>query len=88
MAPGMLSICAYMSYMCVTFGAGVSSQPALKLPAFASPVTAVAFAPASCSSCSPQSSDMDVLGVGLESGALQLWGLQRHSKGDAVGYAG
>ena len=70
------------------FSPGVPSQPALKLPAFAAPVTAVAFAPASCGSSRPQRSGMNVLAVGLESGGLQLWGLHRKAKDSASGYTG
>ena len=55
---------------------GLPTQPAVKLPTFSHPVTAVAFAPAECNSCSAaEGSGRDLLAVGLESGALQLWGL-------------
>ena len=57
---------------------GLPTQPAVKLPALSHPVTAVAFAPAECGSRSAaEGSGQDVLAVGLESGVLQLWGLQK-----------
>ena len=66
--------------------AGLPTQPAVKLPALAHPVTAVAFAPAERSSRSAaEGSGTDVLAVGLESGALQLWGLRKN--GTASGSA-
>ena len=57
---------------------GLPTQPAVKLPAFAHPVTAVAFSPAVCDSRSAaEGSGRDLLAVGLDSGALQLWGLRK-----------
>ena len=67
---------------------GLPTQPAVKLPALAHPVTAVAFAPAECSSRSAaEGSGRDVLAVGLESGALQLWGLRNSVTAAASGSA-
>lgn len=58
---------------------GLPTQPAVKLPALLHPVTAVAFAPAECSSRSAaEGSGRDLLAVGLESGDLQLWGLRNN----------
>ena len=67
---------------------GLPTQPAVKLPALAHPVTAVAFAPAECPSRSAaEGSGRDVLAVGLESGALQLWGLRNSVTSAASGSA-
>ena len=68
---------------------GLPTQPAVKLPAFAHPVTAVAFSPSACTSRSAaEGSGRDILAVGLESGALQLWGLHKNVTASGSAHTG
>ena len=68
---------------------GLPTQPAVKLPALAHPVTAVAFAPAECDSYSAaEGRGRDLLAVGLENGALQLWGLHKSVTASASAHIG